>query len=136
MKDKMLQFGTIVALLVPGSLYAGSDYGVSNRFALGEAERIIRSTGSHYRRSTFHVTVRREYRRFVFTTGQSESVVIAGIYSIAGRKIGEPVPMRPDTWYWSLDGHREKRYGSGYYLAVFECEGKRSTVPIIVERGY
>lgn len=133
MKEFKSLSGIIITLLFAGSLDAGSDFMVSNRFSLGNAEPVIRSINSGLNRGTLHISVLRKHRQILFFTQRPGNNITAEIYSMNGQKVFAPVQMNQGLWCWTPDRQNGKRYGAGYYLAVFQCGKTRSTIPIIVE---
>lgn len=133
MKDFNLLSVIVIALLLAGSPDAGSDFKVSNRFSLGNAEPVKRPSNSGLKEGNFHVSVLSKHKQFLFFTQQKRNDITAGIYSMKGQKISSPVQMRHGVWCWTPDGQNGIRYGAGLYLAIFQCGKTRSTIPIIVE---
>lgn len=128
-----LFFGIIIELLFAVSLDAGSDFKVSNRFSLGDKEPILKPINSGFNRGSFHVSVFRKHRSFIFSIQRPRNDMTAQVYSIKGQKVHPPVKMRHGMWCWTPEGQSGRRCGAGCYLVIFECGSKHSTLPVIVE---
>lgn len=128
-----LFFGLIITLLFAVNPDAGSDFKLSNRFSLGDKEPILKPTNTGFDKRSFHISVFRKHRMFIFSIQQSVSEMTVQVYSINGKKVHSPVKMRNGMWCWAPEGQNGIRCSAGCYLVVFEYGKKRSTLPIIVE---
>ncbi|NLW31593.1 MAG: hypothetical protein GXY77_09075 [Fibrobacter sp.] len=129
-KKKLLIF----TLFLAGSLNAGSDSGLSNRFSLGKANKVIKSGNDNYNQTFLHILLIRKNGKFIFYCEKPQKDIIAGIYSLNGCKIAEPVLLKPGKWCWTPLSQTGKKFGAGFYLAVFKNGKTRMSIPFIFEQ--
>ncbi|HEX2957429.1 MAG TPA: hypothetical protein VHO70_11385 [Chitinispirillaceae bacterium] len=123
----------VIALFFTVSPDAGSDFKVSNRFSLGDKGPVFKPTNKGFDKGSFHISVVRKHRSFIFSIQQPGNDITAQVYSVNGQKVHAPVKIRHGMWCWTPQGQSGRRCGAGCYLVIFECGKKRSTLQIIVE---